>query len=39
MNIAPNLAKSELMETKYLELYKDIKFEEIRARKGLQIVL
>ena len=39
MNIAPNLTKSKLIETKYPELSKDIKFEEIRAQKGLQIVL
>ena len=31
MTVAPNLTKSELLETRHLELSKDIKFEEIRA--------
>ena len=38
MTIAPNLTKSEPMETRHLEFSKDIKFEGTKARKGLQIV-
>ena len=37
MTVAPNLARLEPMETRHLELSKDIKFEEIGARKCNQI--
>ena len=36
MTVTPNLTKSKPMETRHLELSRDIKFEEIRVRKDLQ---
>ena len=38
MTIATNLTKSKPMETRRPEISKDIKFEETKAQKGLQIV-
>ena len=35
--VTPNLARLEPIETIHLELSRDIKFEEIGSRKGLQI--
>ena len=34
--VTPNFVRLEPMETRHPELSRDIKFEEIRARKGLQ---
>ena len=38
MTVAPNLTKLEPMETRHSEISKDIKFEETKARKGLQTI-